>query len=226
MTALTIHRFRKVKRSFAGIAIIIPMLIATSTYGSPISNPYAPDNILMPDSTAFQAFNDFLDTAKDLSSDAKDIYDGFGPSDPTDGPPEASLGTLCLSDEACKACAGESAVHANRAFEVLVNNERLLARTLRKAKMYETAADGAASQHAAAKAAYAIQQATQIEPAKRKFFKNIGTAQDDALKLLDRKLQHLGQCELEHMGTATFMALGAHTHQLAKIRFKISAPED
>jgi len=222
VTRYTAQKFKWISRTLVGVVTVFPLLSASIAYGSPASGPYGSDDL----SGAFSGISDFIDTVGDLASDAEDIYDGFEPDDPSDTPADATLGTLCLSNEVCKTCVGDSAVLANNAFKVLVNNERLLARTLRKAKMYETVADGAASQHAAAKAAYAIQQATQIEPAKRKFFKNIGKAQDKALNLLDQKLRHIGECELEHMGTATFLALGEHTHQLAKIRFKISIPED
>jgi hypothetical protein len=175
---------------------------------------------LSPGTNTFDSINLMLDYANELADGLSD----FLPDDSEDpGPNEnATLGSNCLTDPECTACAENSEARANNAFEVLIKNERRLARTLRKAKMLENVAEGAGSQHAAAKAAYTIQLARSIEPAKRKFFENLGEAQNEALDVLRASLRLIGTCEQQHMGSATYLALAEHSYQIAKLRFALS----
>ncbi|GEM_PF-2687821 len=199
---------------------VLATLSAGPLAAEPFGVGFTGPAFLTPGANTFDNFSGMVEFADNLAGSLSD----FLPEDASETPANenAALGSQCLTDPACSACAGDADARANRAFEVLINNERLLARTLRKAKMLENVAEGAASQHAAAKAAYTIQLASEIEPAKREFFKNLGKAQNAALDVLHVKLKQIGTCEQEHLGSATFLALAEHSYQIAKLRFALS----
>ncbi len=184
----------------------------------PLTDVFAASGFLDPGANTFDQVTTFLD----IWDEGQDLPGDWTEDDPAPELENVTLGAQCLTHAACKSCAGDAPDSANRAFEVLVNNERLLARTLRKAKILANLAEGAAAQHPAAKAAYALQNIRDIEPAKREFFTNLGTAQNAALEAMRASLSRIGTCEQAHLGSSTFLALAEHTHQIARIRFALS----
>lgn len=197
-----------------GAALTIP----AAAQATKLTDVFAASGFLDPGANTFDQVTDFMN-AWDAGQQMPDQWsDDAAPPEPED----MTLGSQCLTHQACMTCTDGAADRANRAFEVLVNNERLLARTLRKAKILHTLAEGAAAQHPAGKAAYALQQIRDIEPAKRTFFENLGKAQANALEVMRDSLTVIGTCEQQHLGQTTFLALAEHSYQIAKIRFALS----
>ena len=96
---------------------------------------------------------------------------------------------MCLSHPECQACAQPDADLANRAYEVLENNRTLLINTNTKYRMLDTAASAASRGHPAAGAAYTIQQARDIYPAREKFMDNLTKANRRAQPPRDESAQ-------------------------------------
>jgi len=199
-------------------ACLVFSLAASPGQALKMSDVFKASGFLDPGANIFDQATNFTNAW----NSGQQMPDQWGAEDPPAAAEDMTLGSQCLTHQACSACAGDAADRANRAFEVLVNNERLLARTLRKAKILHTLAEGASAQHPAGKAAYALQQIRDIEPAKRTFFENLGKAQNGALDLLRASLTKIGTCEQMHLGSTTFLALAEHTHQIARIRFALS----
>jgi hypothetical protein len=57
------------------------------------------------------------------------------------------------------------------------------------------------------------------------FFRYISASQNTNLRTVRRALEVVGECEQEHMGVSTFLALGEHTYQLAAIRFALNVDD-
>lgn len=199
-------------------ACMAGMLASGPVQATQLTDVFEASGFLDPGANTFDQVTDFLNTW----DGGQQMIEDWNSEDPQAPPEDVTLGSHCLTHQACNACAGDAVERANRAFEVLVNNERLLARTLRKAKILHNLAEGAAAQHPAGKAAYALQQIRDIEPAKREFFNNLGKAQNSALEAMRASLTKIGTCEQEHLGTETFLALAEHTYQIARIRFAMS----
>jgi hypothetical protein len=199
-------------------ACVAALLVPADAQATKLTDVFAASGFLDPGANTFDQVTDFLN-AWDAGQQMPDQWTDDA------APPQAedmTIGSQCLSHQACTACADGAADRANRAFEVLVNNERLLSRTLSKVKILHTLAEGAAAQHPAGKAAYALQQIRDIEPAKRTFFENLGKAQGKALETMRASLNVIGTCEQQHLGATTFLAVAEHTYQIAKIRFALS----
>ena len=162
---------------------------------------------------------DMIEQGNSIIEQGQAIIDGFGPNELPNLDGDLTLGTMCLSHAACRACAQPHTDRANRAYEVLENNRVLLNNTMRKYEMLDTAASAAARGHEAAGAAYAIQQATQIDPARRQFFDNLTEAQTNALNLLGTTLFEIGACELEFLAVNTFAAISRNTLEIMKIKY-------
>ena len=162
---------------------------------------------------------DMIEQGNSIIEQGQAIIDGFGPNELPNLDGDLTLGTMCLSHAACRACAQPHTDRANRAFEVLENNRVLLNNTMRKYEMLDTVASAAARGHEAAGAAYAIQQATQIGPARRQFFDNMTEAQTNALNLLGTTLFEIGACETEFLAVNTFAAISRNTLEIMKIKY-------
>jgi hypothetical protein len=162
---------------------------------------------------------DMIEQGNSIIEQGQAIIDGFGPNELPNLDGDLTLGTMCLSHAACRACAQPHTDRANRAYEVLENNRVLLNNTMRKYEMLDTAASAAARGHEAAGAAYAIQQATQIGPARRQFFDNLTEAQTNALNLLGTTLFEIGACETEFLAVNTFAAISRNTLEIMKIKY-------
>ena len=162
---------------------------------------------------------DMIEQGNSIIEQGQAIIDGFGPNELPNLDGDLTLGTMCLSHAACRACAQPHTDRANRAFEVLENNRVLLNNTMRKYEMLDTVASAAARGHEAAGAAYAIQQATQIGPARRQFFDNLTEAQTNTLNLLGTTLFEIGACETEFLAVNTFAAISRNTLEIMKIKY-------
>ena len=147
------------------------------------------------------------------------IIDGFAPGETPNLDRHLTLGTMCLSHPECQACAQPDADLANRAYEVLENNRTLPINTNTKYRMLDTAASAASRGHPAAGAAYTIQQARDIYPARKKFMDNLTKAQTDALNLLGTSLHKIGACETQFLGVNTFQAISQNTIEIMKVKY-------
>lgn len=162
---------------------------------------------------------DMVEQGNSIIEQGQAIIDGFGPGEMPNLDRDLTLGTMCLSQAECRGCAQPHTDRANRAYEVLENNRVLLSNTMRKYEMLDTAASAAARGHAAAGAAYATQQATQIAPARRQFMDNLTEAQTDALNLLGTSLYEIGACETEFLAVNTFQAISQNTLAIMKMKY-------
>lgn len=197
---------------------LVTIASATVAQADPLSSVLKPSGFLDTSTGAFGRVNDFLDFHKKFT----DAFDDVTAPQPEPEYDEFSLNPECIDDPQCAACTEGDDARVERAFEVLINNEQLLARTLKKAKLYGIAAEGAAAQHPAAKAAYAIQQARDIEPAKKDFMKKLGNAQNDALDYMYDTMMHIAECEQEHLGTNAYYGYAENAYGVAKLRFALT----
>ncbi len=161
-----------------------------------------------------------LEQGNSLIAQGQTILDGLlGASEVPNLDHDLTLGTMCLSHEACTACAQPYVTKANNAYTVLENNRALYVNTMRKYEMLDTAARGAAAGSAAAGAALAIQRARDIAPARTTFMTHLGEAQEDALNLLGASLQEIGACEVVHLGINTFLGISRNTLELMRLKY-------
>ena len=132
---------------------------------------------------------------------------------------DLTLGTMCLSHAECRACAQDHVDKANDAYVRVEDNRVRFVNTMRKYEMLNTAASAAARGHEAAGAAYAIQQATQIAPARRQYMDNLTEAQTDWLNLIGMSLYEIGACETEFLAVNTFQAISQNTLAIMKMKY-------
>jgi len=173
--------------------------------------------------TAFENMSgpvmEMIELGNTITEQGQIIYDGMTATLEIDPAMDLTLGTMCLSHEACSVCATSHVQNANRAYEVLRNNRGNYNLRMRQIRMAEVAAEAAARGHQAAGAAYATMQATQIEPARQEYLTNLAAAQNDALALLSTSLQQIGACETQHLGVNTFAAISRNTVALMRERY-------
>ncbi len=162
---------------------------------------------------------DLMAEGQEIVDQGQAIIDGFRGDAASSAGGDLTLGTMCLSHGPCSACAQSHVARANNAYTVLRDNRTRYDNTMRKYHMLDAAASGAARGHQAAGAAYSIQQATQIEPAREKYMTNLRKAQNEALSVLGRGLFEVGACELEHLGVNTFQAISRNTVEIMRTRF-------
>lgn len=162
---------------------------------------------------------DMIEQGNSIIEQGQAIIDGFAPGEMPNLDRDLTLGTMCLSQAECRACAQSHTDEANRAYKVLEDNRVLLSNTMRTYEMLDTAASAAARGHEAAGAAYAIQQATQIAPARRQFMDNLTEAQTNALNLLGTSLYEIGACETEFLAVNTFQAISQNTLAIMKMKY-------